>query len=251
MSKPMLARLIRAYAKHYEVDLHDALEPVENFDTFNEFFSRKLKPGARNWSQAKDEVISPVDGTVQKTGRIKELSFEPVKGHSYTIGQLLQDDELAARFENGRFIVIYLSPRNYHRIHSPAEGTIRSFRYQKGTLVSVQPFFYNLVSGLLVSNERVNTHIETALGDMVVSKVGACGVGRIRLSYSEFASNMKLGAENEYRELDVKVGKADDLGSFELGSTVVLLLSNDELRLVDGMKPGTEVRMGQVLYRLR
>ncbi len=247
---PMLRAMIRAYARHYGLDLDEMAEPIESYQTFAEFFTRRLRPGARPVDRSPGVVVSPVDGTIQSVGRLEDGRFDQVKGHGYSLETFLGGAEEAAAYREGWYTVIYLSPADYHRIHSPLDGAVISWTHIPGTLCSVQPFFSNLVAGLLVSNERVLSHMDTPLGSVAVGMVGACGVGRIRLAYDAVETNVEWGARRQDEIMDppVPMKKGDELGLFDLGSTVVLVMNNPDLRPVPGLEPGVPVRCGVRLF---
>jgi phosphatidylserine decarboxylase len=242
--KTMVKLSIKAYAKSLGIDLDEAERPVEQYASFAEFFTRRLKPGAR--PIADTAVVSPVDSLVQAIGRIDgEGLISQVKGHDYSVASLLGTEGHA--FQGGHFAVLYLSPADYHRFHSPVAGTVTGYRYIKGCLVSVKPWLHNLVAGLLVSNERVISFLDSALGPVALVAVGATGVGRIRLSYSSFVSNLAgvPSSEETLRE-PLQVVAGDELGAFDLGSTIVLLLPDAGLRPL--VQVGDKLRLGQALY---
>ena len=244
---PLLRTMIRTYARHYGLDLDEMASPMEAYRSFAEFFTRRLRPGARPIDRDPDAVVSPVDGTVQTLGRLEDGRFDQVKGHAYSVADFLGDDA-GSDFAAGWYAVIYLSPADYHRIHCPLDGKITAWTHIPGTLVSVQPFFSNLIAGLLVSNERVLTYMDTRLGPAAVGMVGACGVGRIRLAYDDLETNVRFGSRRQDKTMDAPlgIGKGDELGLFDLGSTVVVLLANPDLRPV--VVPDVKIRYGQRLF---
>ena len=246
--RPLLRSMIRVYARHYGLNLDEMASPIEACRSFAEFFTRRLRPGVRPIDRDPDAVVSPVDGTVQTLGRLEEGRFEQVKGHAYSVADFLGGDAAAADFAAGWYAVIYLSPADYHRIHCPLDGKITAWTHIPGTLVSVQPFFSNLIAGLLVSNERVLTYMDTPLGPVAVGMVGACGVGRIRLSYDDLETNISMGSRRGDKTMDkpLGIGKGDELGVFDLGSTVAVFLANPDFRPV--MVPGEKIRYGQRLF---
>jgi phosphatidylserine decarboxylase len=242
--KAMLKVSIKAYAKSLGIDLAEADRPIEEYATFAEFFTRRLKPGARPLADA--AVVSPVDSMVQAIGRIDgEGLISQVKGHDYSVADLLGTD--AHAWAGGHFAVLYLSPADYHRFHAPLAGTVTGYRYIKGCLVSVKPWLHNLVAGLLVSNERVISFLDTALGPVAVCAVGATGVGRIHLAYSSMVSNLAgvPSSEETLRE-PLQVAAGDELGAFDLGSTIVLILPDAGLTPV--VEVGDKLRLGQALF---
>ncbi len=247
---PVLRAAIHAYARHYQLDLDEMAAPVESYQTFAEFFTRRLRPGARPVDRSEGAVVSPVDGTVQSIGRLEDGRFDQVKGHGYSVETFLGGSEEAESYGEGWYAVLYLSPADYHRIHSPVDGAVTRWTHIPGTLCSVQPLFSNLVAGLLVSNERVLSHMDTPIGPVAVGMVGACGVGRIRLAYDALETNVEWGAKRQDVTMTppVDLQKGDEIGLFDLGSTVVLIMNNPALQPAPGIAPGAKVRCGIRLF---
>ncbi|TNE51047.1 MAG: phosphatidylserine decarboxylase [Deltaproteobacteria bacterium] len=246
LPKWILRPFLRWYIKHFNVNLSEAARPLEEYDTIVDFFTRHLKKDARSIDSDPEAVVSPVDGAVYACGRIDNDTFIHAKGHPYTLPELLGDKESVAPFLNGSFFTIYLSPRDYHRIHTPFDGTVRSFCYVPGKLLPVNPPSVEMFPKLFAINERLTSFMEHESGAaFAVVKVGATNVGRIRLSYDDYVTNRWGGAHLTVREYTdgVPVNKADELGMFEMGSTVILLFS-PEFEM-DSFDPDTPMRLGQ------
>lgn len=249
LPKPVLDRLIATYARAYRVDLSEAVPPDGGWRTFDQFFTRELRPGARPLDPSPSVLSSPCDGRVQSSGVIQSGTLLQAKGRAYSLGELLGDDALAPRFEGGRYVTIYLSPRDYHRVHHPFDGVVTGWRHVPGVLYTVAPRATAVVDRLFARNERLSTLLRGAQGDAALVMVGATGVGRITVSYCEACTNRGRPCGDGSFDPPLPVRKGDELGRFHLGSTVVLVLAPGAwVDLVP--EPGTPVRLGQTLYRL-
>lgn len=252
--RALLDRAIGLYVRAYRVDLSDCQVPPEGFRSFNEFFSRPLRDGARPLEGDRGTVISPADGKLEDEGPIaKDASFL-VKGKRYDVGALLgtggrgkTDD----RFVGGRFAVVYLSPRDYHRVHAPVEGLVTHARHVGGTLFPVNRIGVEHVPNLFAKNERIAVHQDAGeLGEVVTILVGAMVVGGIELAFDpSVRSNQGKGrARGEIRYGDVSLARGDELGRFLLGSTAIVL-TTPKAGATPLVAPGSAVKMGQALYR--
>lgn len=242
---------IRAFLRHYPVNLAEAERPdPASYASFNDFFTRALKPGARPVDPAPEAAICPVDGTVSQTGQIRGDRLLQAKGIDYTVAGLLGGDESVAReFEDGVFATLYLAPFNYHRVHMPLAGTLRRARYVGGDLFSVNAATAAGVPGLFTRNERIACIFDTAAGPMAVVMVGALFVGSMSLS---FAGEVTAERARTFRDLPVTdpivaLDKGAELGRFNMGSTVVVLFARDRARLEPDLLPGAAVRFGRRL----
>ena len=217
--------LIRSFVRCFNVDLSECPQKLKDFQTFNEFFTRPLKPEARPISSEKNCLICPVDGTIGVFGKITQETLLQAKGKEYLLTDLLQDSFVAHEYEGGIYMTIYLAPYNYHRIHSMVEGSITRFAYIPGELWTVSPLGLAFVPRLFARNERWISYIDTEHGECALVKVGATVVGRIRTVYHTAYSN-RPGARPLKESLPtaypIKAGA--EIGRFELGSTVVLSL---------------------------
>lgn len=236
------------YMRHYQIGLEDAEKSIGEFDSLMDFFCRTLKKGARAIANA--TIISPVDGRVSELGAIHAGQVFQAKGCTYSIEALLGDASLAESFQDGVYITLYLSPRDYHRIHMPIEGYIHSWRYIPGRLFPVNDHGVRLISGLYTKNERVVTGIETPWGRMLFVKVGATIVGSVQTVYG--ASSPPTFSRARRRFAQGAGGgyflRGDEIGHFEFGSTVILLF---EPGMVDSfcVQKGQFVQMGEALVR--
>jgi len=245
---PFLKPIIKAYCKHYEVNLDESRLGPEGFANFGDFFARELKPGARPVASANEILVSPADGVLSNYGPVDLGRIPQVKGHDYTVEDFLRDPEMAARFNGGTYATIYLSPKDYHRVHSPVAGRIVSARHIPGALYSVAPFFVNNFSNLFVTNERIPIYIETDRGLVCVVMVGATVVGKVKLNFSHLATNRRVNGDEKSRfDPAISVDKGGELGSFRIGSTVVMLMEGKWTpRLV---AKNLRVKMGVPLFR--
>ena len=220
--------LIRSFVRYFNVDLSECPQKLKDFQTFNEFFTRPLKPQARPISTEKYALICPVDGTIGFFGTNTQETLLQAKGKEYLLTDLLQDSFVAHEYEGGIYLTIYLAPYNYHRIHSMVEGSITRFAYIPGELWTVSPLGLAFVPRLFAQNERWISYIDTEHGECALVKVGATVVGRIRTVYHTAYSN-RPGARPLKESLPtaypIKAGA--EIGRFELGSTVVLLFQID------------------------
>jgi phosphatidylserine decarboxylase len=245
--KRILNACISLYCKKYSVNTDEIQHPPNGFRTFDHFFTRKLLPGVHTVDENPLAIVSPVDGRIDQFGKITGTRILQAKNIDYLLSYLLPSF-YHSTFIDGSFMTIYLSPADYHRIHSPVDGVITGVSYIPGKLFPVREYVVNGLAGLFSINERMVTCIDTAYGKCVVCKVGAMNVGRISLSYSDLVSNTRMfrGKKEEMypSQLQPYTHKGDELGIFHLGSTVILLFENDMVQLTS-FRIGTKVRMGQ------
>ena len=250
-TRPVKDLMIKGFLRLYAVDMTEAerSDPV-SYETFNAFFTRSLRPGARPVDTAPEAVVSPVDGTVSQAGTIGGDLLLQAKGIHYGTAELLGGDQVLARdFEGGEFATIYLAPFNYHRIHMPLAGTLRRAVFVPGDLFSVNAATAAAVPRLFARNERIACVFDTAAGPMAVVLVGALFVGSMSLSWlgevtGDGARELSSGGPPP------ALVKAAELGCFNMGSTVILLFPRGALRLDPGLVPGYAVRMGQRIASL-
>lgn len=244
-------RLIRRFAAAYDVDMSEAARPIEAYVSFNDFFTRELKPGARPLADAATQVLSPADGAISQIGRIADGRLFQAKGRHFTAAQLLGGDEAAAeRFEGGSFATIYLSPKDYHRVHMPAGGELRSTRYIPGELFSVNQVTAENVDGLFARNERLACLFDGPHGQFANVMVGAMIVAGIATVWNgRVAAHQPAPVMQDFAEGQHALAAGDEMGRFFLGSTVVLLFEPGRVEWLADLKAGDPVRMGQALGR--
>jgi phosphatidylserine decarboxylase len=238
--------LIQTWITKFRVDVTEAERPPEDYRSLLEFFTRALKPGARPVDSAPDALVSPVDGALGAMGAIDGDTLFQAKGMNYSAAALLGSSEAARAFEGGSFFTVYLSPRDYHRIHSPADGTITRVLYEPGTLWPVNPPSVRRIPSLFAVNERVTLWIETAQGPLALVLVGATNVGSMRLAFTDFTTNR--GKPRQALDLAAPVKKGDHVATFELGSTIVLLCPRGVA--LERMWENAKVRVGQKVARV-
>ena len=241
---------IRRFVARYQVDMAEAAEPrIEAYASFNDFFTRALKPGARPLAQA--DLLCPVDGAISQFGRIDHGQVFQAKGHAFSATALVGGDAaLAAPFADGHFATLYLSPRDYHRIHMPCAGTLRRMLHVPGELFSVNPTTARGVPGLFARNERVVCLFDDAQGrPFVLVLVGATIVGSMATVWHGLVNPPRPGVVRDwhYDGGAVTLATGAEMGRFLLGSTVVLLFPAGPLAFNPAWAPGGPVRMGQAL----
>lgn len=248
----MTTRLIRWFVGRYDVNMGEALNPdIASYPSFNEFFTRALRPGARPLADA--DFICPVDGRISQFGAIEDDQIFQAKGHKFSTTALVGGDAaLAARFQHGSFANLYLSPRDYHRIHMPCDGKLTRMIYVPGELFSVNPTTARGIPGLFARNERVVCVFETAKGPFVMTLVGATIVGSMATVWHGLVNPPRLPKVTEwtYDDQNIVLKKGDELGRFLLGSTVVMLFPKDTLRFNPAWQPAGPVRLGETMGNL-
>jgi len=245
----VLAPAIRAYARAFGADLNEAAQPPEAYGSFNAFFTRRLREGARPIAVGEGVVVSPSDSRLSSIGPVPpDGRLEQVKGSSYSVEALLGSAEDGAPFRRAVQATLYLSPAMYHRVHSPVDGRVRALRYVPGRLFPVNGAGVRSVPGLFTRNERVALFVDTeAHGPVAVVLVGAANVGRMSLAFTDLVTNRGRPPARVVLPEPVPIRRGDDLGAFNLGSTVVLLLADPAL--VATAAAGDLVRVGQALWR--
>jgi phosphatidylserine decarboxylase len=248
----ILVPAIRAWARVYRADLAEAAERVEAFGSFNAFFTRALRQGARPIDDRPGVVVSPTDSRLSGIGVVPDDGrIEQVKGQSYRLDALLGSPEEAERYRGGLHATLYLSPGMYHRVHAPVDGRIVGWRYVPGRLFPVNPPAVRSVPGLFTRNERVAVFLEAdGLGPVALVLVGAANVGRITLRFTALATNAGAAAVRDEPPEPLTVRRGEELGAFNLGSTVVLLAADSALAPAD-VAPGVRVRVGEALWLRR
>ena len=242
-------RLIGGFVAKYGVDMSEAADPdIASYKSFNEFFTRALKPGARPMASA--DLVCPVDGAVSQFGVIRLDQIVQAKGHAYSTTALVGGDAgLARQFENGHFATIYLSPKDYHRIHMPCDGRLLRMIHVPGALFSVNPLTARGVPGLFARNERVVCVFDSARGPFVLVLVGATIVGSMATVWHGAVNQRRVADVREWRYDDAPVvlRQGDEMGRFMLGSTVVMLFPAGPLRFNPSWAPAKSVRLGEAM----
>jgi len=245
----MSPHLIRWFVRRYGVNMDEAHNPdLASYASFNEFFTRALCEGAR--PLAESDFICPVDGVISQVGAIEHDQIFQAKGHRYSITALVGGDSaLAAQFEHGSFATLYLSPRDYHRIHMPCDGRLTRMIYVPGALFSVNPTTARGVPGLFARNERVVCVFESEHGPFVLVLVGATIVGSMATVWHGVVNPPRGGSVREWRydDQEIVLKKGEEMGRFLLGSTVVMLFPRGVLEFNPEWTATRAIRMGEAM----
>lgn len=242
---------IRSFLKFYDVDLDEISKTVpDDFECFNDFFTRELKDGLRPIDKSSLSIVSPADGFISSAGRIRGNAVFQAKGHEYSLEELLATDLAEARnYYDGNFATIYLAPFNCHRVHAPLDAELVAARFVPGTLFSVSETTVAGIRGIFARNERLICHFRTADGLFALVLVGALNVGSIT---TKWTGEVRPRRGNVVEEIDltksnapVRIGKGDLIGWFNMGSTVILLLPPGGSEWRPGLDAGAALRMGE------
>lgn len=255
----LVPSIVRVFSNIYKVQLDEAVHSdPKHYRSFNEFFTRELRDDCRSIERAANSITSPVDGTVSQLGRIDDGTLYQAKGIKYSLLDLVGGRESDARhFSNGHFATLYLSPRDYHRIHMPITGKLTSMHYVPGRLYSVAPHTVRTVAGLFARNERVVCLFDTNAGKLAMILVGAINVAAIETVWAGLITppNSKQIIHKDYKDdrtdsdtgnVQQQFNKGDEMGRFNMGSTVILLFEN-----ADSWQPelaeGSPVQLGEMI----
>lgn len=237
---------IKPYSKIYKINLDEIEKPLHEYQHMTDFFTRKLASNARTISSDQHAIISPVDGTLSQFGHMTNGGILQAKGISYTTEQLLGSKSDAHYFKQGTFFTLYLSPRDYHRIHMPIDGHITHYTYIPGSLFPVNSIGVNEVNGLFTKNERLISLCDTKVGKVAIVKVGAFIVGSVKVGYDQITTNQKKASFHTQTLSSLPFyQKGEEVGLFEFGSTVILLFEH-QLQLSD-LRINDTIKMGQNL----
>jgi len=245
--------VLARFARLYGIDTREAEKPFDDYPRVDDFFTRRLVPSARPFDTRPDAVLSPADGTVVESGRAVDGHLMQAKGVLFGLDELLADEAAAARLRGGAYLITYLSPSDYHRVHSPVAGEITGWRHIPGTLYPVNAGSVRRVEGLFIRNERFVTLIEGALGLTAVVMVAAVGVGHITAAYDDEVAThapsfLRTPPRSKSYERRPQVAAGDELATFHLGSTTVAVFEPGRVAL-SGFEPGAKTRMGETIGR--
>ena len=247
--------MLTRFAGIYGIDVTEAEKPIGEYAGFDEFFTRKLRPGARPVDETPGRVISPADGTIVECGLATAGKLLQAKGSHFDLATLLDDAAAAARLEGGGYLITYLSPKDYHRVHAPVGGRVVGWRHVPGTLFSVGAASIRREPGLFVRNERFVTLIEMDGGGLVaVVMVAAVGVGHVTVSYDpEVATHrpefFRAALRHRQYEEPRPIRRGEELGIFHLGSTTIVVFEPGRVEL-DALAAGASVKMGVGIGRV-
>ena len=253
LSRRKVPRVLRrpiygGFARYAGADLSQLDRPIDAFERFDDFFTRPLRDGARPIADGAGVVVSPCDGVVSESGVADGGRLIQCKGRDYTVAGLLADAAEARSFEGGAYATIYLSPRDYHRIHSPVDGKVTGYRHNPGAFFPVNPTSVSNVAGLFSINERLVTYLDSDVGRVAVVAVAATGVGWITVAYDRDVRTHRSGSVGKHgwaqRYASPRpLGRGAELGMFHLGSTVILLFEPGRVRL--DTAGGQTLRVGE------
>lgn len=238
--------MIEQFIKKYKINTKEMAGRIKDYKTFNEFFSRPLIPDARPINLKEDAVIYPVDGKISQFGKIEDKFLFQAKNHYYTAEALLADSKEAETFKNGDFITIYLSPKDYHRVHIPFDGVLDKMIHVPGDLFSVNPFNAKHIPELFARNERVVCYFNTSIGRMAVVFVGATIVRSIATAWAGTVAPNKNKdvTAYDYSDSEQTFPKGAEIGKFFMGSTVICLFEKDKIQFSEDLQAGQPTRMG-------
>ena len=252
IKSPFVAKAITLFSNTFGVNLDEALNPdPRSYSTFNAFFTRELKAGVRPLADKK--LTSPVDGTISQFGKIVDGHIVQAKGVSYSLNQLLGGElENTKKFNNGQFITIYLSPKDYHRIHMPCDGHLTDQIHIPGRLFSVAKHTVNTIKGIFSRNERVVAQFETEHGTMAMVLVGAINVAAIETVWAGLITppKGKTISNKKYKHENISLKKGEEMGRFNMGSTVILVFSEGAPELAKGLAVDQSIKLGEGLTEL-
>jgi len=240
---------IKQFAKFYHINLDEMEGDISNYQTFNDFFARPLKYNARPIAQEENSVVFAADGKISQFGTLRDNLQLQAKEHYFTIEALLGNNEDAECFKNGSFMTVYLSPKDYHRVHIPFEGKLIKMTHIPGELFSVNPLYVRNIPELYSRNERVVCIFETPLGKMAVIMVGATIVRSISTTWEGTVAPSKNNEPSvyEYTKQNFQYDKGEEIGRFFMGSTVICLFEKGKIAFADDLTDEQEVRMGNIM----
>ena len=235
--------VIYTFKQKYGIDLSIAeAEEISKYPSFNAFFTRALKEGQRPIDPIEQHIVSPADGAISQLGKIENGDIFQAKGQSFSVEQLIADPLLAAPFKDGEFATVYLSPKDYHRVHMPFAGTLTETLYVPGELYSVNQVTAEHIPGLFARNERMVCLFDTELGRMAVVLVGAMIVAGIE---TVATGKVKPNGRIEIQQHQLALAKGDELGRFYLGSTAIVLFEKDKMNWDAHLNATDSVQMGR------
>ncbi|KAG1682866.1 Phosphatidylserine decarboxylase proenzyme [Nymphon striatum] len=249
IQSPLVPKAITTFSNAFNVNLEEAVNPdPKSYKTFNDFFTRELKPELR--PIADSQIVSPVDGTISQFGKIKNGELLQAKSINYSLDQLLGDNQERSKlFKDGQFITIYLSPKDYHRIHMPCSGKLCEQTHVPGRLFSVAKHTVNTIKGIFARNERVIATFDTEHGPMAMILVGAINVAAIETVWAGLITPPKgeTVTSKNYKDKEIELQKGEEMGRFNMGSTVILLFADGAPGLSEGLEVDQGLIMGEAI----
>lgn len=242
--------ILKTFAKAYKIKVEEAEMEIWEYASLNQFFTRALRAEARIIDSAANAVVSPTDSRITSFGDISQSTIIQAKGIDYSVKELLGSEKYYQSFTNGKYITFYLSPQDYHRIHSPFAGQILGYYYEPGKLFPVNDLAVLNIRGLFPKNERLITFLQTEYGKIAVIKVGASNVGKIRVTYdNKIVTNnwIRFPKEVEYKNVSIMIDKGSEMGRFEMGSTVILVFENDTFDILPSIQKEDRILYGTVI----
>ncbi len=246
--QPVVDAVVATFIRVYDVDLSEVDMPPGGFRTFDDFFTRRLRPGARAVNPDPRALVSPADGRIEDLGEITPGGELQVKGRPYTVAALVGDEEAAAAYQGGHYFIVYLSPRDYHRVHAPTCGDVQAMRYVPGTLFPVNRIGTEFIPQLFARNERLAIVQESVVHGVVTTiMVGAIGVGRIGLSFDDVQTNRgDAPGLRSYADSPIARDRGDELGVFHMGSTAIVM-TPPGCALDVVAEAGAHIKMGEAM----
>ena len=244
--------LVKKFIAQYKINMSEAKHPEpEYYETFNDFFTRELKQGARTIIEGDANLATPVDGKVSQQGDIKEGRIFQAKGHDFSLRELLGGrDDVAAPFDDGIFSTVYLAPKDYHRIHMPIAGKLEQMIFIPGDLFSVNPLTTENVPNLFARNERAVAIFSTAVGPMAMVLVGATIVASIETVWAGTLKGKEIQYW-DYSDQDINLEKGEEMGRFKLGSTIVALFPKGTIDFAEDLEAGSVTRLGELFATIK
>jgi len=242
---------IHIFSWLYKVDLSESEESDPNaYASFNSFFTRGLRDGAREIAQESDAIVAPADGVISQCGAIQSGQLLQAKGRQFSVAQLLGDERLATAYHRGSFLTIYLAPHNYHRVHVPIDARLQQMTHIPGRLFSVSPSTTRAVEHLFARNERVVFHFDTAAGPVALVMVGALIVGSVETAHAGIVAPGSRQPRVAHYEPALQFERGQQLAQFNIGSTVVVLFSKDGATLEQRLRPELGLQVGETIARM-
>lgn len=237
--------VMRTFATKYQLNMDEAEHPIEHYPTLGALFTRAIKPGTHTIDRRSGVAVSPADGHVLNSGKIERGRLIQCKGYDFEVADLLNHPDYVEQFQGGAWCTVYLSPRDYHRVHHPIEGKIVHAHYITGALWPVNAAAVQNVERLFCVNERVVTYVESPMGLVATIMVGATSVGHITMAYDEhLVANKGNPSEFKSYEAPIHIERAAELGTFHLGSTAIVLFANPNVKLTE-LTDGQSIRIGE------